>query len=55
MIENIDWSQIQLAEHWQVAESTLERWCSEGIGPDPISYRENWPENSNLDRDCFVG
>lgn len=33
MIENIYWSQTQLAEHWQVAESTLERWRSEGIGP----------------------
>ncbi len=25
MIENIYWSQTQLAEQWQVAESTLER------------------------------
>jgi cytochrome b len=27
------WDQRKLAEHWQVAESTLERWRSEGIGP----------------------
>ena len=26
-------NQTQLAERWQVAESTLERWRSEGIGP----------------------
>ena len=26
-------TQTQLAERWQVAESTLERWRSEGIGP----------------------
>ncbi len=33
MVENIYWSQAQLAEHWQVSEATLERWRSEGIGP----------------------
>ena len=27
------WDQRKLAGHWQVAESTLERWRSEGIGP----------------------
>lgn len=32
MIENIYWSRTQLAEHWQVAGSALERWRSEGIG-----------------------
>jgi predicted site-specific integrase-resolvase len=26
-------TQTQLAERWQVAESTLERWRSEGVGP----------------------
>jgi predicted site-specific integrase-resolvase len=26
-------TQTQLAERWQVAEGTLERWRSEGIGP----------------------
>ncbi|WP_300333610.1 helix-turn-helix domain-containing protein [Accumulibacter sp.] len=26
-------TQAQLAVRWQVAESTLERWRSEGIGP----------------------
>ena len=26
-------TQTQLAERWQVAESTLERWRSEGFGP----------------------
>ena len=33
MIENIHWSQAQLAWYWQVSEGTLERWCPEGIGP----------------------
>ncbi len=33
MTKNIYWSQTQLAEHWQVSESTLERWRSVGIGP----------------------
>ncbi|MCX7216759.1 MAG: DNA-binding protein [Burkholderiales bacterium] len=33
MNENIYLTQTQLAERWQVAESTLERWRSEGIGP----------------------
>ncbi len=33
MTENVDLTQTQLAERWQVAESTLERWRSEGIGP----------------------
>lgn len=26
-------TQAQLAERWQLAESTLERWRSEGVGP----------------------
>lgn len=26
-------TQAQLAERWQVAQSTLERWRSEGLGP----------------------
>lgn len=26
-------TQTQLAERWRVAESTLERWRSEGVGP----------------------
>ena len=33
MSENHYLTQTQLAERWQVAESTLERWRSEGIGP----------------------
>lgn len=33
MTENTYLTQTQLAERWQVAESTLERWRSEGIGP----------------------
>jgi len=33
MTESNYLTQGQLAEHWQVAESTLERWRSEGIGP----------------------
>ena len=33
MTENSYLTQAQLAERWQVTESTLERWRSEGIGP----------------------
>jgi hypothetical protein len=33
MTENVYLTQTQLAERWQVAEGTLERWRSEGIGP----------------------
>jgi len=33
MTEIIYFTQTQLAERWQVTESTLERWRSEGIGP----------------------
>jgi predicted site-specific integrase-resolvase len=33
MTESNYLTQTQLAERWQVAESTLERWRSEGIGP----------------------
>ena len=33
MIENMHWSQAQLARYWQLSEGTLERWRSEGIGP----------------------
>jgi hypothetical protein len=33
MTENTHMTQTQLAERWQVAESTLERWRSEGIAP----------------------
>ena len=33
MTENNYLTQTQLAERWQVTESTLERWRSEGIGP----------------------
>lgn len=33
MTENTHMTQTQLAERWQVAESTLERWRSEGVGP----------------------
>jgi predicted site-specific integrase-resolvase len=35
------WDQRKLAEHWQVAESTLERWRSEGIGPIFLKIRGN--------------
>jgi hypothetical protein len=33
MTESNYLTQTQLAERWQVAESTLERWRSEDIGP----------------------
>jgi hypothetical protein len=33
MIENIHWSQAQLARYCQMSGGTLERWRSEGIGP----------------------
>ena len=33
MTENTYLTQTQLAERWQVAESTIERWRSEGSGP----------------------
>ena len=33
MTENNYLTQTELAARWQVAESTLERWRSEGIGP----------------------
>ncbi|NBP40782.1 MAG: DNA-binding protein, partial [Betaproteobacteria bacterium] len=33
MTESNYLTQTQLADRWQVAESTLERWRSEGIGP----------------------
>ncbi len=33
MTENKYLNRTQSAERWQVAESTLERWRSEGIGP----------------------
>lgn len=33
MTENNYLTQTQLADRWQVAESSLERWRSEGIGP----------------------
>jgi len=32
MTGNNDMTQTQLAERWQLAESTLERWRSEGVG-----------------------
>ena len=34
-------TQTQLADRWQVAESTLERWRSEGIGPIFLSSSLN--------------
>ena len=33
MTENDYLTQTHLAKRWQIAESTLERWRSEGIGP----------------------
>jgi predicted site-specific integrase-resolvase len=39
MTENNYMTQTQLAERWQVAESTLERWRSEGIGPIYMKMR----------------
>lgn len=33
MTKNVYLTQDQLAERWQVAGGTLERWRSEGIGP----------------------
>ena len=32
-------SQTELAQHWQLSESTLERWRSEGIGPVFLKLR----------------
>lgn len=32
-------SQIELAQRWQISESTLERWRSEGIGPVFLKLR----------------
>ena len=32
-------SQIELAQRWQLSESTLERWRSEGIGPVFLKLR----------------
>jgi len=33
MLESSSLTQPPLADRWQVAESTLERWRSEGVGP----------------------
>lgn len=39
-------SQTELAQRWQLSESTLERWRAEGIGPlflklrGPLRYRD---------------
>ena len=32
-------SQIERAQRWQLSESTLEHWCSEGIGPVFLKLR----------------
>jgi len=32
-------SQSQLAERWQLSESTIERWRAEGIGPIFLKLR----------------
>ncbi len=32
-------SQTELAQRWQLSESTLERWRSEGIGPVFLKLR----------------
>ncbi len=32
-------SQTELAQRWQISESTLERWRSEGIGPVFLKLR----------------
>ena len=32
-------SQTELAQRWQLSESTLERWRSEGIGPAFLKLR----------------
>lgn len=59
MIVNIYWSQAQLAEHWQVAESTLERWHSEGIGPIYLklmgSVRYRLSDITDFDEDALRG
>ena len=39
MSSSTAWDQRKLAEHWQVSESTLERWRSEGIGPIFLKIR----------------
>jgi hypothetical protein len=46
-------SQIELAQLWEIGESTLERWRAEGIGPVFLKLRgqvrrrlvqnQNWP------------
>ena len=59
MIENIYWSQTQLAEHWQVSESTLERWRSVGIGPIYLKImgrvRYRLSDISAFEEDCLRG
>ena len=32
-------SKIELAQRWQVSESTLDGWCAEGIGPVFLKLR----------------
>jgi hypothetical protein len=52
-------TQTQLAERWQVAESTLERWRSEGIGPiymmmmGRVRYR--LPDITDFEEDSLRG
>jgi len=33
------WTQEQLAQHWLLSESTIERWRCEGIGPVYLKIR----------------
>ena len=65
MTESNYLTQTQLADRWQVAESTLERWRSEGIGPlymkmmgrvryrlpDITDFQEEVLRNSTSERD----
>jgi hypothetical protein len=59
MPENYYLTQTQLAERWQVAESTLERWRSEGIGPiyrktmGRVRYRR--PDFTDFEEDSLCG
>ena len=39
MTQPVLWTQEQLAQHWLVAEGTLERWRREGIGPVFLKIR----------------
>ena len=41
MTQPAQWNQEQLAQHWLVSESTLERWRCDGIGPVFLKTRDH--------------